>query len=96
MKRMYYDELDMAKHIIYATFINPVLAHHNIVILYKEAEHEYIDVLVEYMNEKFNLPVLNLGELFTTGKVGPFSIDLDSISDSAVGVRRSLGKEMLS
>lgn len=95
LERMYFDMLKPDKddnskwqdNIIYKTFLNPLLSHHNIVIVCDEIENDYIDVLCKYLKKYFSVEVIDLNELFTKGHVGPLYIDIDEIHDKAVDIR---------
>ena len=78
---------------IYSTFINPLLKHFDVMIVCDESENDYVDVLCEYMEDKFNIQVINLNDLFEHGRVGPLYIDRDQIRDSAVDIRRAAARE---
>lgn len=77
---------------IYETFVNPLLKHHDIVIICDQLENDYIDVICKYLKKNFEIEVIDLNELFTKGRIGSIYIDRDEIWDKAVDVRRSANK----
>ena len=80
---------------IYLTFINPLINHHDILIICQESENDYIDVLCKHLKDEYLIEVIDLNQLFTTGKVGELYIDRDKIWDKAVDVRRAAGAERI-
>ncbi len=81
--------------IIYNAFINNILQHQNIILLSRREENDWIDVLCNFLEEKFSIECVDLNELFKTGSVGPIHIDRDEIKNRAVDVRRRFGKDMI-
>lgn len=81
--------------IIYNAFINNILQHQNIILLSRREENDWIDVLCNFLEEKFSIECVDLNELFKTGSVGPIHIDRDEIRNRAVDVRRRFGKDMI-
>lgn len=77
---------------MYETFVNPLLKHHDIVIICDQLENDYIDVICKYLKKNFEIEVIDLNELFTKGRIGSIYIDRDEIWDKAVDVRRSANK----
>lgn len=94
-KKMYYSYLDEYGKTIYLVFINPILQHKDILIICKEGENPYIDVLVEYLKEKFSLDCIDLNQLFIKGRVGSIYIDRDDIWNKAVDVRMEAGMHQI-
>lgn len=80
--------------VVYRTFVEPVLNHHDICIICAEDENYYMDVFCEFIKKYFALEVIDLNVLFTKGKIGPISIDRDKIKDKAVDTRRAAIKDM--
>lgn len=72
----------------YNYFINPLLNHHDIMIVCAESENMYVDVLCEVLEKYYDITVIDLNILFTEGKIGPISIDMDDIHDIAVDIRK--------
>ena len=95
LKKMYFDYLSDKGNLIYHTFINTFLNHQDVMILCKEGENAYIDVLVEYLKKNYSVECIDLNELFTKGRVGSIYIDRDEIHDKAVDVRRAAVKDQL-
>ena len=95
LKKMYFKYLDDMGRTIYQVFINPILQHKDIVIICKQQENVYIDVLVEYLKKNFHLECIDLNELFSKGRVGSIYIDRDDIHNKAVDIRREAGKEQI-
>lgn len=99
LEKMYMDELmppkgsdvsnDTVANRMYETFVNPLLHHHDIVILCDKEENDYIDVICKYLKKQFEIEVIDLNELFTKGRTGAIYIDRDEIWDRAVDVRRA-------
>ena len=92
---MYYEELSELNYIIYRAFVNTVMIHHDILILCRENENEYIDVLVEYIHGTFGLECINLNDLFIKGRVGPYSLDRTLIHNKTVDMRYQYGNDMM-
>ena len=92
IREMYFDFLKDLKYVIHNAIINPLLQFHNIVLICKMRENDYMDLLVEYLEKKFAIDCVDLNELFSTGRVGPYYIDRDEIHNKAVGVRREAMK----
>lgn len=88
LHKEYSKVLDESKSTLYKAFINPLLYHHNIVIICKEAENPYVDVIVEYLKKNFKIECIDLNKLFITGRVGPIYIDRAEIHNKAVDIRR--------
>lgn len=95
LKKMYVEELEDSKSVLYNAFVNPVMLHHDVVILCKQSENVYIDILCEYIEETFGLQTINLNDLFIKGRVGPFSINRKEIKNKLVDFRRNYGKDMI-
>ena len=101
MKRMYMDQLDpkdeISKHsmecMVYGSFLNPLLLHHDICIICGRSENDFVDVLCEYLKKNFSIDVINLNQLFTTGRIGSIYIDRDEIHDKCVDIRRFAAKQ---
>ena len=87
------DEWNPIDGLIYRAFINPLLHHYDIMIVCDRAEDDYVDVLVEYLERRFEVPVINLNQLFDTGSVDTIYIDRDQIQDNAVDIRRKAATE---
>jgi uncharacterized protein YeaO (DUF488 family) len=94
-RKMYRDELKKEHDSIHEAFIKPILAHHSMVIVCRKIENEFIDILTEYMEEKFSLPCIDLNKLFIEGRVDKIYIDLDEIHNSSVKLRREAVKHKL-
>lgn len=96
MKRMYMDQLDPKDEIskcnmevtIYRVFLNLLELHHDVCIICGRSENDFIDVLCEHLKNKFAVEVIDLNQLFTTGRVGSIYIDRDEIHDKCVDIRR--------
>lgn len=95
LKKMYTEQLDELGHMIYHVFINTILSHKDIVILCRQQENDYIDILVDYLKKKYSIDCIDLNELFTKGRVGSVYIDRDKIHDKAVNIRRSACSEQV-
>ena len=55
-------------------------------------ENDYIDILCEYLKEKFSLEVIDLNQLFEKGYVNEIYIDRSVIHDRLVDVARATVK----
>ena len=77
---------------VYQTFVKPVLDHYDICIICDRNENEYIDCLVRYIKEKFDLETIDLNVLFKKGKIGPIYIDRKEIHDECVNMNRIVMK----
>lgn len=73
---------------IYISFINPLLRHYDVVMICDESENYIIDALCKFIKKNFSIEVIDLNELFKTGRVGPLYIDRKKISDMAVDMNR--------
>lgn len=93
LKKMYFKYLDNFSNLIYKAFINNILHHKDIVILYREKETALIDVLVEYLKKNYALECIDLTELFIKGRAGSIYIDRSEIHNKAVDVRRAACKD---
>lgn len=78
---------------IYQVFINPLLNHQDVIIICDERENVFIDVLVEYLHKECGIDVIDLNELFSTGRTKEIYLDRDEIKDKAVQIRRESAKE---
>ena len=58
-------------------------------------EDAYIDVICRILKKEFSLDVIDLNQLFTTGHVGPYRIDLDKIHDKSVKIARSITQQAI-
>lgn len=81
--------------IIYKSFVNPLIHHHDVVIICDRTENDYIDILCKHLKKNYEIDVINLNQLFSEGKVGPIYIDRDVIWDKAVDIRRTAGKHQI-
>lgn len=95
LEKMYMDQLDTSKsgndwvgRIILKGIAEPLLNHFDVVIVCKEEENDYVDVLCKFLHKKFAIDVIDLNELFREGRVGPIYIDRKEIRDNIVDVRR--------
>lgn len=83
------------RRIMYQFFINPLIQHQNIMIICEEIENDMVDVICKFLHKEYGVDVIDLNELFSTGRTGEIYIDLKDIWDKAVDCRREAGKEML-
>lgn len=81
--------------IIYKSFVNPLIHHHDVVIICDRTENDYIDILCKHLKKNYEIEVINLNQLFSEGRVGPIYIDRDVIWDKAVDIRRTAGKHQI-
>ena len=88
-----HDEWNPTDTIVYKAFINPLIRHFDVMIVCDRSEDEYVDVLTDYLDKKFGVPVINLNRLFDEGRVGPIYLDRDRVRDNAVDVRRKAANE---
>ena len=97
LKQMYIDELTKKLDnretnpfltSMYQCFVKPLLDHYNVLIICDELENPYIDLLAEYVKKEFAIEIIDLNELFKTGRVGPIYIDRKEIRNKAVDIRR--------
>ena len=95
LRKMYFEYLKEYENRLYLIFVSPVLNHQNICIICCERENYYIDILVEYLEEKFRIECIDLNKLFIKGRVGRLYIDRDLIHDKAVDIRRAAAKDNL-
>lgn len=95
LKKMYYKDLDCDKYTLYLTFVNTMLHHQNIMIICHESENPYVDILVEYLKDKFKVECVDLNKLFIEGRVGSIYIDRKEIHNKAVDIRRDSVKRMI-
>ena len=106
MRKMYMDYLqpkndqdgigkNVINNIFYNTFINPLMLHHDIVIICDKTENDYIDVICDVLNKEYHIEVIDLNKLFIEGKIGSIYIDRKDIRDRAVDIRRAAGKDQI-
>lgn len=95
LRKSYYDELKTTHSTIYLAFANPILMHHDILIICRENENIYIEILLDYIKELLGIECINLNDLFSKGNVGPLNLDWDSIKNKVVDMRRTYGSEMI-
>ncbi|MCM1233259.1 MAG: hypothetical protein NC489_24340 [Ruminococcus flavefaciens] len=79
--------------VFYKSIINPFLEHFDIVIVCDRNENDYIDILCKLLKKKYFIEVIDLNELFSTGRVGEIYIDRKKIRDNAVDIRRNAVKQ---
>lgn len=77
---------------IYKAFIKPLLNHNDVMIICDKGENDYIDILCECLKE-YDIEVIDLNQLFETGRVGPIYIDRDEIYNRSVDIRRAAVNE---
>lgn len=77
-------------------FVNPLKAHQDIMIICDKDENVYIDVLCKCLKEHYAIEVIDLNVLFSKGRIGPITINLDEIHDRTVDIARAATKEMIS
>lgn len=93
-RKSYFHELHQTENIIYRSIIGPILHyHHNMVIICKEDEDYFIDVLVQYLNKEFAMKTIDLNELFINGETSIFYIDKKQVHDHCVQLTRTAAKE---
>lgn len=101
MRKMYMNQLEskddemylyQVEFLIYKIFLNPLELHQNICIICGKSENDFIDVLCEFLKKNFGIEVIDLNQLFTTGRVGSIYIDRDEIHDRCVTIRRAAEK----
>lgn len=99
LEKMYIDQLDTSKtgndwvgRIILKGFVDPLLNHFDVLIVCKEEENDYIDILCKFLRKKFGIDVIDLNILFKEGHVGPIYIDRKEIRDNIVDIRREAVK----
>lgn len=77
--------------------IHPVLQNKPVMLICDSESNEdaYIDVICRILKKEFSLDVIDLNQLFTTGHVGPYRIDLDKIHDKSVKIARSITQQAI-
>lgn len=94
-KKEYIRELKGSENLIYLTFVSSIIYNrHNIVILYRERESMYIDILTEFIYKRFKLGCINLDELFKTGSTDIQSIHRKKIMVSTEEIKLKTVKEI--
>lgn len=92
LKKLYYEYLEDPKFRcqpqIHDAILVLLLNHQNICLICKEGENVYMDVFVEYLQEKFSIPCIDLNKLFIEGEVDEMYLDFDEIHNKAVDLRR--------
>ena len=91
-KELKSDESEVVDNYIYKIFIKPIQNHANVCIVCDRSENDYAKAFSSYLEEEFAIEVLDLNQLFNTGKVGPLRIDLDEVHDRGVPVSRRAAK----
>ena len=80
---------------VYQCFVKPLLDHYNILIVCDELENPYIDCLTKYLKKELSIEVVDLNELFKTGRVGSIYIDRKEIRNKAVDIRRGAVRDQV-
>lgn len=77
--------------------IQPVLHNRAVVLICDNEGNEdaYMDIICRIIKKEFSLDVIDLNQLFTTGHVGPYHIDLDKVHDKSVKIARTIANEAL-
>ena len=94
-KKLYLDWLkkEECEDMIYHLFLNQVLSRQNIMIVCLEREDFIIDILTEYLENKYSIKCINLNDLFIHGRVETLHIDYDEIHNHAVDLRKKVIKK---
>jgi hypothetical protein len=96
LHKAYYKELKQTENIVYRAIIEPILRHHhNIVIVCKEREDMYIDVLCDFLKKEFNMQTIDLNRLFKEGETDIFFIDRDSVNNKSVELKRTVVRDKI-
>lgn len=94
LKKIYFRQLDEYRNLIYMMILAPIITKHfNTVIICYKNENDYVDILVEYLKEKFSLDCIDLNELFSKGRVGAIYIDRKELYNNIVDIRIDVAKE---
>lgn len=90
LRKMYFEQLSKIRTEgkLYETFIGPILNHVNVVIICYEEENDYVDILVEYLKEKYFIDCIDLNQLFIKGRIGSIYIDREEIKSNAAETKR--------
>lgn len=77
--------------------LHPVLQNKPVMLICDSESNEdaYVDVICRILKKEFSLDAINLNQLFTTGHVGPYRIDLDKIHDKSVKIARSITQQAI-
>jgi hypothetical protein len=92
-KKSFYEDLEQRGNVIYKVFIVNLLAYKNICIICDETENFFIDVLVDFLKDKFAIETIDLNKLFKEGRVGKYYINRKEIHNKAVDIRREAVKD---
>lgn len=95
LRKEYIDHLKKSDASIYHRIISHVIDHRNVCLMCMDNENVYLDILAEYLKDKFSVECIDLNELFTKGRIGKIYIDRDEIHNRSVGIRRSAVKEYI-
>jgi hypothetical protein len=79
-----------SKHYLYRSVIEAILYHnHNIILMGLEYDDYIIDVIVHYLKSHFNLPCVDLNELFTKGETDLFYIDHSEVKSKSRELKKT-------
>lgn len=94
-EKEYISELKESENLIYMTLVSNILYNrHNIILLYRDRESMYIDILSAFIYKKFRLPCVNLDELFIEGKTDVYGYHRKRVIDRAENIKLNAIKEI--
>nr|DAN39850.1 MAG TPA: hypothetical protein [Caudoviricetes sp.] len=85
LKKGFYEDLDLEYNTLYHSVIEPFAEHMDVVLITTEQEFVYLEILAEYLLERYKLPIINLNQLFGQGEIDPMKWNPKRIMD---GIRR--------
>ena len=89
----YHEMLREQFHDIHLIIMDPITSHHNVLIVWSKKEEEYLYPLLTFLKNEFNLPSINLNQLFERGYIDPIEFDLEKISEAYKPRMRKLIQE---
>ena len=93
IRDMYMDQLKGYDYLFYNALVSPILSYQNRTFICKMRENDYIDIILEYVKKTFSIDHIDLNELFSKGRVGPYYIDREDIHNSTVKIARRVFKD---
>lgn len=90
LKRGFYEDLDLEYNTLYYSIVEPFGEHLDVVLITTDQEYVYLEILAEYLMERFKIPVIDLNRLFKKGEVDPISWNPKRIQDSIRKLQRKI------
>ena len=95
LKKAYFQILEDYEVNIYHNILMPIMEHrHNVVLVCQKEEDFYIDLLCEFLSEKYFINTIDLNKLFEEGECELFYIDRPKTHNAMVPVLRRSTREV--